>query len=368
MNSREELSPQRIEKQHRIAVGMSGGTDSSVAAALLVEQGYDVLGVTARMWKEGSRCCSLEAVQSARKVCWHLGIRHVVVNVLDDFTRNVAGRFAEEYIHGRTPSPCVSCNQTIKFGALLTRAVSFGCEALATGHYAKRVEADDGDRLYRGRDASRDQSYFLHRLSQRQLQHAMFPLGELVKQEDVIPYAQEKGLPIALREESRDICFAPPGQHHEVVERFFPDARREGDIVNMQGETVGRHEGIHRCTVGQRRGLGLAGGPPLYVVRIDAEQNRVVVGSREDASAATCEIEDCRWISGNPPPSDRESAVSVRYQHGPVPAAVEPAGEGRFTITFSEPQFGVAPGQAAVLYYGDEVLGGGWIARGTVRE
>jgi len=350
-------------KKPLVAVGMSGGTDSSVAAALLVDQGYEVLGVTARMWKEGSRCCSLEAVQSARKVCWHLGIKHVVVNVLDDFMENVAGRFAQEYVDGRTPSPCVACNQTIKFGALLTRVVSFGCTALATGHYVKRVVTESGVHLHRGRDISRDQSYFLHRLSQRQLAHAMFPLGDMIKQEDVVPYAQEKSLPIATAEESRDICFAPPGQHHEVVERFFPDASRTGDIVNLQGEILGQHEGIHRCTVGQRRGLGLSGGPPLYVVRIDAEENRVVVGSREDATAPGCEIEDVRWISGAPPPSDGAYAVSVRYQHGPVPAGIEPTADGRYTITFAEPQFGVAPGQAAVLYYGDEVLGGGWIAR-----
>ncbi|MBL7077318.1 MAG: tRNA 2-thiouridine(34) synthase MnmA [Kiritimatiellae bacterium] len=334
-----------------------------MAAALLVDQGHDVLGVTARMWKEGSRCCSLEAVQSARKVCWHLGIRHVVVNVLDDFMQNVAGRFAEEYVQGRTPSPCVACNQTIKFGALLTRAVSFGCEALATGHYARRIDTEDGVHLHRGADTSRDQSYFLHRLSQRQLAHALFPLGEMIKQKDVVPYARERELPIAVTEESRDICFAPPGQHHEVVERFFPDASQPGDIVTMQGDVVGRHEGIHRCTVGQRRGLGLSGGPPLYVVRIDAEQNRVVVGSREEATAPGCVIEDVRWISGHPPPPDETYAVSVRYQHGPVPATIKHGDDERCTITFSEAQFGVAPGQAAVVYCADEVMGGGWIAR-----
>jgi len=365
MDAKEQnLTPDET-KRPLVAVGMSGGTDSSVAAALLVDQGFNVLGVTARMWKEGSRCCSLEAVQSARKVCWHLGIRHVVVNVLDDFTENVAKRFADEYVHGRTPSPCVACNQTIKFGALLTRVVSFGCDALATGHYARLVETDDGCHLHRGRDLSRDQSYFLHRLSQRQLAHAMFPLGDMIKQEDVIPYARKKELPIAMSEESRDICFAPPGQHHEVVERFFPDASRAGDIVNMQGEVLGQHEGIHRCTVGQRRGLGLSGGPPLYVVRIDTEQNRVVVGSREEATATGCVIEDTRWISGHPPPSDRKYAVSVRYQHGPVPATIEPTDDGQCAVRFKDPQFGVAPGQAAVVYCADEVMGGGWIARAS---
>ncbi|MDP6630793.1 MAG: tRNA 2-thiouridine(34) synthase MnmA [Kiritimatiellia bacterium] len=363
MDTTEPTLEEKAGQAPLIAVGMSGGTDSSVAAALLVDRGVEVLGVTARMWKEGSRCCSLEAVQSARKVCWHLGIRHVVVNVLDDFMQNVAGRFAREYVDGKTPSPCVACNQTIKFGALLTRVVSFGCTGLATGHYAKRVEAGDGVHLYRGRDTSRDQSYFLHRLSQRQLAHAMFPLGDMIKQEDVIPYARERKLPIATGEESRDICFAPPGHHHEVVERFFPDASRPGDIVNMGGEVVGQHEGIHRCTVGQRRGLGLSGGPPLYVVRIDAERNQVVVGSREEACAPGCKLEDCRWISGHPPPSGQAVEVSVRYQHGPVPATIEPGDDGCCTIRFEGPQFGVAPGQAAVVYCGAEVMGGGWIAR-----
>ncbi|MBT3294095.1 MAG: tRNA 2-thiouridine(34) synthase MnmA [Verrucomicrobia bacterium] len=346
----------------RIAVGMSGGTDSSVAAAMLVEQGYDVLGLTARMWKEGSRCCSLEAVQSARKVCWHLGIRHVVVNAMDTFTRCVADRFAAEYVRGRTPSPCVACNQTVKFGTLLTRAVAFGCDALATGHYARRVEAADGWHLHCGRDASRDQSYFLHRLSQRQLAHARFPLGEMIKQSDVVPYAQAQRLPIATKEESRDICFAAPGQHHKVVERFFPGAATPGDIVDMEGHTVGRHAGIHRCTVGQRRGLGLSGGPPRYVVRIESRQNRVVVGSRDEAMAQTCLIEDPRWISAQPPPAGRDYRVALRYQHGPAAARIEPRSDGRWKIEFESPQFAVAPGQAAVIYSGDEVMGGGWIA------
>ena len=346
----------------RIAVGMSGGTDSSVAAALLVEQGVEVVGLTARMWKEGSRCCSLEAVQSARKVCWHLGIRHVVVNALDTFTRCVADRFAAEYVRGRTPSPCVVCNQTVKFGSLLTSAVSFGCTALATGHYARRVEQADGWHLHRGRDLSRDQSYFLHRLSQRQLAHARFPLGDMIKQTDVIPFAHDRALPIATAEESRDICFAAPGQHHKVVERFFPGAAHPGDIVDLDGQVVGRHEGIHRCTVGQRRGLGLAGGDRLYVVQIDAAHNRIVVGSRAQAMATEALIEDPRWVSGTPPPPDADTSVSLRYQHGPVPARLAPQEDGRILIRFEEPQFAVAPGQAAVVYCGDDVLGGGWIA------
>ncbi|NQU40649.1 MAG: tRNA 2-thiouridine(34) synthase MnmA [Lentisphaerae bacterium] len=366
MSEQDISPPNTVAKGARVAVGMSGGTDSSVAAALLVDQGYEVIGLTARMWKEGSRCCSLESVQSARKVCWHLGIRHVVVNVMDDFMENVAERFAQEYVEGRTPSPCVACNQKVKFGALLTRAVSFGCEIMATGHYAKRVEAPDGVHIYRANDRSRDQSYFLHRLSQRQLAHSRFPLGEMLKQEDVIPYVKARELPIETTSESRDICFAAPGQHHVVVERFIPEARKPGDIVTEDGVVVGQHKGIHRCTVGQRRGLGLAGGgDPLYVTRIDAENHRVIVGPRTAAMASECWIEDPRWISGTPPAAGKEIAVSLRYQHGPVPAALVIEADGATCLRFPEPQFAVAPGQAAVIYRGDELLGGGWIAPPT---
>jgi len=345
----------------RVAVAMSGGIDSSVAAALLVDQGRDVVGVTARMWKDGSRCCSQEDIDRARRVAGALGIRHVVVNALDVFARCVADRFAAEYVRGRTPSPCVVCNQVVKFGLLLTRAVAFGCGSLATGHYA-RVEFKDGTyRLMTAKDVTRDQSYFLHRLSQRQLSHTRFPLGDLLKRDDVIPYAHKRGLPIESRAESRDICFAPKGRHHEVVEAFFPGAARSGPLVNTQGRRLGAHRGIHRYTVGQRRGLGVSSAEPLYVTRIDAACDTVELGRREEVLARSCIVEDIRWVAGRPPPDGRIYGVRVRYRHKAVGACLTLLADGRARLAFATPQFAVSPGQAAVVYHDDEVLGGGWI-------
>ena len=352
------------DERMRVAVAMSGGVDSSVAAALLVDQGHEVIGLTARMWKEGSRCCSLEDIERARKVALFLDMRHVVVNALDLFARCVADRFAAEYVRGRTPSPCVVCNEVVKFGLLLTRAAELGCSCLATGHYA-RVEGEEGGcRLFRASDASRDQSYFLHRLSQRQLGHALFPLGNLLKQDDVVPFVRERGLPLQARGESRDVCFAEKGRHHEVVERFFPGVKQVGDIVDASGMRLGEHEGIHRYTVGQRRGVGVACGEPLYVTRLDARGNVVEVGRREDAMSHEFVMEDARWISGRAPDESRTYGVQVRYRHDAAQAKLAAFPGGRFQVRFMEPQFAIAPGQAAVFYDGDEVLGGGWIGAG----
>jgi tRNA-specific 2-thiouridylase len=354
-----------FETAPRVAVAMSGGADSSVAAALLVEQGYEVVGLTARMWKDGSRCCSLEDVERARKVCWKLGIRHVVVNALDAFSRCVAERFAADYIRGRTPSPCVVCNELVKFGLLLDRAIQFGCDRLATGHYARIICKDGLYALERARDRTRDQSYFLHRLSQLQLARILFPLADLLKQEDVLPYARRQELPLTSRGESQDICFAPKGRHHEVVEAFFPSAPRSGPICDITGKRLGTHEGIHRYTIGQRKGLGLTTGAPLYVTRISAVDDTIEVGTRQEAMTQTCLVEDLHWIAGHSPNVGRTYDVRTRYRHPPAPAHFAPLGDGRVRVKFEEPQFAVAPGQAAVFYDGDTVLGGGWIGPGA---
>lgn len=340
---------------------MSGGTDSSVTAALLVERGCDVLGVTARMCDDATGGGGPDAAAEARRVCAHLGIRHVEVDLRDTFRQHVMTHFADEYTHGRTPSPCVTCNETIKFGALLRHTASLGYSRLATGHYVRIVARDGVRHLHRGRDRSRDQSYFLHRLTQDQLAHAMFPLAAMLKQEEVVPWARKHGLPVTITDESREVCFAAPGRHHRVVERLCPHAGKAGEIVDREGRVLGQHAGIHRVTVGQRRGLGLSGGPPRYVVQIDCGRNRIVVGSRDEATAAGGVIEDATWICGAPPGADASCAIAVRYQHGPVPAILTPLNENRYRITFNKPQFGVAPGQAAVVYCGDEVMGGGWI-------
>ena len=352
------------DQPRRIAVAMSGGVDSSVAAALLVDHGHDAVGLTARMWKEGSRCCSLEDVERARAVCDFLGIRHVVINALDVFSRCVAERFAAEYVRGRTPSPCVVCNQVVKFGVLLTRAIQFGCEAMATGHYARLETRADGVHLLKARDRTRDQTYFLHRLSQRQLSHAMFPIGDMIKATDIVPYTEQRGLPLAPRPESRDICFAPPGRHHEVVEQFFPAVARPGPLVDDTGRRIGTHEGIHRYTVGQRRGLGVSGErEPVFVKAVRPDTNTVVVSGRSDMLSQRCVVEDLRWVAGQAPPAGRPYDVRIRYRHEGAAARFAVRPDGRLDIVFDEPQFAVAPGQAAVLYDGDEVLGGGWISR-----
>jgi tRNA-specific 2-thiouridylase len=332
-----------------------------VAAALLVDRGYRVTGITARMWKDGSRCCSLEDIDRARRVCDALGIRHVVIHALDAFARCVADRFAADYARGRTPSPCVVCNQLIKFGLLLERAVQLGCDALATGHYARREHHDGVYRLLRAADRSRDQSYFLHRLSQRQLARALFPLGDLHKRDEVLPYAAQRRLPLTSRGESRDLCFVEPGMHPDFVERRFPGLPADGAMVDADGREIGRHRGLHRYTIGQRKGLGVAVGEPLYVTRIDAQANRLVLGTHAQTLSAGCLVEDPRWIAGAPPARGSECRVQIRYRHRAAPAVIEPLPDGRLRVRFRERQFAVTPGQAAVFYRDDEVLGGGWI-------
>ncbi|MFO7871743.1 MAG: tRNA 2-thiouridine(34) synthase MnmA [Kiritimatiellia bacterium] len=348
-------------RTRKIAVGMSGGVDSSVAAALLVGQGCEVIGLTAHMWKEGSRCCSEEDVRRARRVCRVLGIPHYVLNASEMFREYVVDPFVAEYAEGRTPSPCVNCNKKIKFGFLLTRAVQFGCAGLATGHYARIHPENGSHRLLKARDPLRDQSYFLHRLNQRQLQHTTFPLGSMLKQDDVVTYAQSRGLPLAQREESRDLCFVPDGQYGRFVEKMRPEVPRSGPVVATDGQRLGTHAGIHNYTVGQRRGLGVFAQTPRYVVRIAASDNTVEVGSRDEALCTTCMLRNVHWTKGIAPDLSRTYKVRVRYMHQEETAVLRPHGEDSLHVEFSSPQFAVTPGQAGVIYDGDEVMGGGWI-------
>lgn len=346
----------------RVAVAMSGGLDSSVVAALLTEQGVEVVGITAHMWKEGSRCCSMEDVQRAQKVAWHLGIKHFVLNAETDFRQYVVDPFVQAYIDGITPSPCVICNQRIKFGFLLTRARQFDCDGLATGHYARIDHDGDHYRLLKAADGNKDQSYFLHRLSQQQLAHTLFPLDSWNKT-DSREYARARKLPIEGRGESQDICFVTDGQCGDFIEAQGGPSRGKGNIVNSRGEVVAKHPGIHRFTIGQRRGLGIATGQPVYVTRIDAETNTITVGPRDEAMGQSCVMSGVHWISGSPPTPDKDYDVRIRYRHDAARARVEDSGDGRFNIAFHEPQFGITPGQAAVIYDDSEVLGGGWIQR-----
>jgi tRNA-specific 2-thiouridylase len=347
----------------RIVVGLSGGVDSSVAAALLVEQGFDVVGVTLHLAGSASRCCSFDDAEDARRVARQLGLRFYVSNQQEAFRREVMLPFADAYLAGRTPVPCVACNRSFKFGRLLERARALGAEAVATGHYARL--ADDpasGERqLLRGRDADKDQSYFLFDLSQAQLARARFPLGELTKDE-VRARARALGLATAEKPESQELCFVPAGDYAAVVDALRPGAAPgAGEVVDGAGRVLGRHPGIHHFTVGQRRGLGLGGPERLYVRALDADRNRVVVGREGELAARGARLEGVSWTCA-PPRGPVQAEVRVRYRHPGAAARVEAPGDGSASVWFDEPVSAVAPGQAAVFYRGDRVLGGGWIA------
>ena len=349
----------------RVAVAMSGGLDSSVAAALLQAEGLDVFGLTAITWSRGPNDCAEEDIRGAKRVAASLGIAHHVLDLSEQFERDVVRGFADEYARGRTPSPCAVCNRTIKFGVLLDRALSLGADSMATGHYVRTVSDSEGPvRLLRGIDRSKDQSYFLFELSQEQLRRARFPLGDR-KKDDIRAWAAEVGLPTSSRGESQDLCFVPPGEHWRVAEQYRPDARKRGAITDRGGRVLGSHDGIHRFTVGQRRGLGVAVGKPVYVAEIRAESNEVVVGPREDLESPMLVADGLHWISGSPPSSRFRTTVQIRYNHAPAGATVTLHAHDRATVAFDEPQFAITPGQVAAFYDGDELLGGGWIRAAT---
>lgn len=340
----------------KIAVAMSGGTDSSAVAALLAEQGCSIMGLTAHTWKDFASA----DIDRARKVAEYLGIEHTAVDLRGIFSEQVVKPFIQQYQSGRTPSPCVICNEHIKFGALLEHALRLSCSTLATGHYANIEEIDGAFHLLKAKDPVKDQSYFLHRLRQDQLQRIVFPLGDMIKADEVLPYVTEKELPARKSIESQDLCFIPGGNHGSFMKQFADAVQREGRIVNTTGKELGTHTGIFRYTVGQRKGLGVASTEPLYVVRIDPVSRDVVLGTREEAMRSECRIEDVNWISGNPPPAG-SYRIRVRYQHDEAPAEIAMEDGQTVVVRFEEPQFAVSPGQAGVIYDGNEVLGGGWI-------
>ncbi|VGO20012.1 tRNA-specific 2-thiouridylase MnmA [Pontiella sulfatireligans] len=340
---------------------MSGGTDSSAAAAMLVDQGYEVIGLTAHMWKDGSRCCSLEDVERARKVCSYLDIRHYVVNAQEIFTDKIVDPFVEAYAAGRTPSPCIYCNSFVKFGFLVDRALQLNCDYLATGHYAGVEKQADGKyHLLSAKDPNKDQSYFLHRLNQKQLAFLLFPLADLPKPE-VKAYSKERGLPIVPRGESQDLCFIEEGRLAEFVEQRDPSVVKKGEIHDPDGNVVGHHNGLHRFTVGQRGKLGIALGERMYVKRLDKENNVVEVAPRPGVMQVACALDEVHWISGDEPEGELRCEVRPRYRSNGALANVRFAGGGKADVVFDEPQFALTPGQAAVFYKDGEVLGGGWI-------
>ncbi len=358
----------------RVVVAMSGGVDSSVAAALVKHSGYDAVGVTLQLYDHGvaiqkkGACCAGQDIQDARNVAARLGIPHYVLDYEDRFSQSVMEDFADTYLAGATPIPCVRCNERVKFRDLMDVARDLGGAAMATGHYIRRIEGPDGPELRRAKDASRDQSYFLFSTTREQLSFLRFPLGDMPK-DDVRRIAGEFGLVVAEKPDSQDICFVPEGKYASVVERLRPGSAEPGEIVHIDGTVIGTHPGVIHYTVGQRRGLGVATGEPLFVVRLDAASRRVIVGPREALMVKRIRLKEISWIGGgdihSAARSGREVAVKVRSTRPPKPARLD--WDGELAVDLAEPEEGVAPGQACVFYSpdaaNDRVLGGGWIAR-----
>ena len=354
----------------RVVVAMSGGVDSSVAAALVRDGGYDTVGITLQLYDHGAAvaqkgsCCAGQDIHDARRVAGVLGIPHYVLNYESRFREAVIDDFADSYLAGQTPIPCVRCNQTVKFRDLLARARELGAAALLTGHYVRRVMADDGPAMLRGRDRGRDQSYFLFATTREQLGFLRFPLGSLDKAA-TRGLAEKYRLPVAAKPDSQDICFVPGGGYAAVIEKLRPEAAEAGDIVDLSGRVLGRHAGIIHYTIGQRRGIGIGGvAAPLYVVRLEAEERRVVVGPREALMRNTLLLHDINWLAPAPPAGvPLAVAVKLRSMRPPVAASVVAGDDGGVRVTLNKSAEGIAPGQACVFYDGERLLGGGWIAQ-----
>ena len=354
----------------RVVVAMSGGVDSSVAAALLARSGYEVIGISLRLAEEraggvSKGCCSLEDFQDAARVADALGIPHFVFDMREAFSRDVIQPFVEEYLAGRTPSPCILCNRSIKFSALRRRAAELGSSWVATGHYARRMADGPRYRLLCGRDPGKDQSYFLFELGQTELAHTLFPIGEMTKDE-VRAFAAANGIATAGKADSQEICFVPDGRYAEFVEKVAPGRIRSGSVVDSSGAVVGAHEGVHRYTVGQRRGLGIAHEEPLYVESVDAATATVRVTTRANLLRQGLVADGVVWTSGVAEPVGSHLTARIRYRHRGAEAAVAACDAGSIELRFDVPQEAVSPGQAVVFYRGEEVVGGGWI-RESVR-
>jgi tRNA-uridine 2-sulfurtransferase len=373
------------QKRQRVVCGMSGGVDSSATAALLLEQGYDVIGITLKLWPQDcvnraeDKCCGPQAVTDARSVCDKLDIPYYLIDEAAEFQKHVIQYFADEYKAGRTPNPCVMCNQNLKFGRLIDRADQLGADFIATGHFA-RIERPltpslsplDGERvakpgegrflLKRGRDLRKDQSYFLFSLRQDQLARAMFPLGEKTKS-DTREVARHCNLKTADKEESMEICFVPDNNYGGFLQQANLVQKHRGEIVNLHNQVLGHHDGIEFYTIGQRKGLGITTPKPVYVVELDVENNRVVVGDETALDRDEFTVDRCNWIPFDNLAEPVEVMTKIRYNHPGTAATVTPSGQGRAKVKLHAAQRAITPGQAAVFYQDDLVVGGGWITR-----
>jgi len=362
-----------MSRRERIVVAMSGGVDSSLSACLLLQEGYEVIGVTMRIWAaDGSEqtegnpygCCGVADVEDARRVARKLGIPFYVVNLEEDFNQHVVDYFCREYLHGRTPNPCIVCNEKVKFGRLWEKAQNLEAQALATGHYA-RIEYDEKRKrclLKKGVDQKKDQSYVLFSLSQDQLARVRFPMGNLDKNR-VRETARQLGMKVHDKPDSQEICFVPGRDYRQFLERRLGKRMKSGLIVDRQGRVLGAHNGISAFTIGQRRGLGVSAGYPLYVIDIDQDSNRVVVGSQEEAFLDRCVASRLNWIAVQSLTETQAVEAKIRYNHPGAEAMVDPIAADRVRVRFKTPQKAITPGQAVVFYQGDMVLGGGWIER-----